>query len=132
MDEDYAIKPMNCPGSTAGVQAEDVVATGIFPIRMGELGQVHRHELSGSTSRTDESADCFTQDDAHIFMLPEQIKDEVIGVVKFIDDVYKMFGFTYHIELSTRPDDSMGNRRGMGNCENAHQRSHGEHRRTLS
>jgi len=78
-----------------------------LPVRMGELGQVHRHELSGALHglmrvRT------FTQDDAHIFMLPEQIKDEVIGVVKFIDDVYKMFDFKYHIELSTRPEDSMG------------------------
>ena len=88
-DEDYAIKPMNCPGSLL-VYKRKMWSYRDFPVRMGELGQVHRHELS------------------HIFMLPEQIKDEVIGVVKFIDDVYKMFGFTYHIELSTRPDDSMG------------------------
>ena len=104
--EDYAIKPMNCPGSLL-VYKRKMWSYRDFPIRMGELGQVHRHELSGALHglmrvRT------FTQDDAHIFMLPEQIKDEVIGVVKFIDDVYKMFGFTYHIELSTRPDDSMG------------------------
>ena len=105
-DEDYAIKPMNCPGSLL-VYKRKMWSYRDFPVRMGELGQVHRHELSGALHglmrvRT------FTQDDAHIFMLPEQIKDEVIGVVKFIDDVYKMFGFTYHIELSTRPDDSMG------------------------
>lgn len=104
--EDYAIKPMNCPGSLLAYKRK-MWSYRDFPIRMGELGQVHRHELSGALHglmrvRT------FTQDDAHIFMLPEQIKDEVIGVVKFIDDVYNMFGFTYHIELSTRPDDSMG------------------------
>ena len=105
-DTDFAIKPMNCPGSLL-VYKRKMWSYRDFPIRMGELGQVHRHELSGALHglmrvRT------FTQDDAHIFMLPEQIKDEVIGVVRFIDDVYKMFGFTYHIELSTRPDDSMG------------------------
>lgn len=104
--EDYAIKPMNCPGSLL-VYKRKMWSYRDFPIRMGELGQVHRHELSGALHglmrvRT------FTQDDAHIFMLPEQIRDEVIGVVKFIDDVYNMFGFTYHIELSTRPEDSMG------------------------
>lgn len=104
--EDYAIKPMNCPGSLLAYKRK-MWSYRDFPIRMGELGQVHRHELSGALHglmrvRT------FTQDDAHIFMLPEQIKDEVIGVVRFIDDVYNMFGFNYHIELSTRPDDSMG------------------------
>lgn len=104
--EDYAIKPMNCPGSVL-VYKRKMWSYRELPVRLGELGQVHRHELSGALHglmrvRT------FTQDDSHIFMLPEQIKDEVIGVVKFIDDVYKMFGFTYHIELSTRPDDSMG------------------------
>ena len=104
--EDYAIKPMTCPGSVL-VYKRKMWSYRELPVRLGELGQVHRHELSGALHglmrvRT------FTQDDSHIFMLPEQIKDEVIGVVKFIDDVYKMFGFTYHIELSTRPDDSMG------------------------
>ena len=104
--EDYAIKPMNCPGSLLAYKRK-MWSYRDFPIRMGELGQVHRHELSGALHglmrvRT------FTQDDAHIFMLPEQIKDEVIGVVRFIDDVYSMFGFNYHIELSTRPEDSMG------------------------
>ena len=105
-EEDYAIKPMNCPGSMLCYRRK-MWSYRDFPIRMGELGQVHRHELSGALHglmrvRT------FTQDDAHIFMLPEQIKDEIVGVVKFIDDVYNMFGFKYHIELSTRPEDSMG------------------------
>lgn len=105
-EEDYAIKPMNCPGSMLAYKRK-MYSYRDFPMRIGELGQVHRHELSGALHglmrvRT------FTQDDAHIFMLPEQIKDEIIGVVKFIDDVYTMFGFKYHIELSTRPDDSMG------------------------
>ena len=105
-DADFAVKPMNCPGSMLCYRRK-MWSYRDFPIRMGELGQVHRHELSGALQglmrvRT------FTQDDAHIFMLPEQIKDEVIGVVKFIDDVYNMFGFKYHIELSTRPEDSMG------------------------
>lgn len=105
-DEDYAIKPMNCPGSMLAYKRK-MWSYRELPVRMGELGQVHRHELSGALHglmrvRT------FTQDDAHIFMLPEQIKEEVIGVVKFIDDVYNMFGFKYHIELSTRPEDSMG------------------------
>lgn len=105
-DEDFAIKPMNCPGSMLAFKRK-MWSYRELPVRMGELGQVHRHELSGALHglmrvRT------FTQDDAHIFMLPEQIKDEVIGVVQFIDDVYKMFDFKYHIELSTRPEDSMG------------------------
>lgn len=103
---DYAIKPMNCPGSML-VYKRKMYSYRDFPIRMGELGQVHRHELSGALHglmrvRT------FTQDDAHIFMLPEQIKEEVAGVIDFIDYVYNLFGFTYHIELSTRPEDSMG------------------------
>ncbi len=105
-DGDYAIKPMNCPGSML-VYKRKLYSYRDFPIRMGELGQVHRHELSGALHglmrvRT------FTQDDAHIFMLKEQIKDEIIGVIDFIDYVYKLFGFPYHVELSTRPEDSMG------------------------
>lgn len=105
-DEDYAIKPMNCPGSMLAYKRK-MYSYRDFPIRMGELGQVHRHELSGALHglmrvRT------FTQDDAHIFMLPEQIKDEIVGVIDFIDYVYKMFGFNYHVELSTKPEDSMG------------------------
>ena len=105
-DEDYAIKPMNCPGAMLAYKRK-MWSYRELPVRMGELGQVHRHELSGALHglmrvRT------FTQDDAHICMLPEQVRDEVVGVVKFIDDVYNMFGFKYHIELSTRPEDSMG------------------------
>ncbi len=105
-DADYAIKPMNCPGSMLAYKRK-MWSYRDLPLRIGELGQVHRHELSGALHglmrvRT------FTQDDAHIFMLPEQIKDEIVGVAKFIDDVYSMFGFKYHIELSTRPEDSMG------------------------
>ncbi|WP_312354906.1 threonine--tRNA ligase, partial [Aminipila sp.] len=115
--EDFAIKPMNCPGSMLAYKRK-MYSYRDFPIRMGELGQVHRHELSGALHglmrvRT------FTQDDAHIFMLPEQIKDELIGVVTFIDDVYKMFGFKYHIELSTRPEDSMGTDEEWNTAENA-------------
>lgn len=101
--ETYAIKPMNCPGSVL-VYNRKLHSYRDFPIRVGELGQVHRHELSGALHglfrvRT------FTQDDAHIFMLPEQIKDEIKGVIDFIDYVYNMFGFKYHIELSTRPEE---------------------------
>ncbi|MGN0710304.1 MAG: threonine--tRNA ligase [Anaerovoracaceae bacterium] len=115
--DDYAIKPMNCPGSMLAYRRK-MWSYRDFPIRMGELGQVHRHELSGALHglmrvRT------FTQDDAHIFMLPEQIKDEIIGVVKFIDDVYSMFGFKYHIELSTRPEDSMGTDEEWNTAEDA-------------
>ena len=105
-DEDYAIKPMNCPGSMLAYKRK-MHSYRDLPIRLAEMGQVHRHELSGALHglmrvRT------FTQDDAHIFMLPEQVKDEILGVVNFIDDVYTLFGFKYHVELSTRPEDSMG------------------------
>lgn len=104
--EDYAIKPMNCPGSMLAYKRK-MHSYRDLPIRLAEMGQVHRHELSGALHglmrvRT------FTQDDAHIFMLPEQVKDEILGVVNFIDDVYTLFGFKYHVELSTRPEDSMG------------------------
>ena len=104
--EDYAIKPMNCPGSMLAYKRK-MHSYRDLPIRLAEMGQVHRHELSGALHglmrvRT------FTQDDAHIFMLPEQVKDEILGVVNFIDDVYTLFGFKYHVELSTRPKDSMG------------------------
>ena len=83
------------------------VPTGDLPIRMGELGIVHRHEKSGQMHGL-MRVRCFTQDDAHIFMTPEQVKDEIKGVATLIDEVYKMFGFKYHVELSTRPEDSMG------------------------
>ena len=105
-DEDYAIKPMNCPGGIL-VYKTKMHSYRDLPLRMGELGLVHRHELSGALHGLMRVRN-FTQDDAHIFMTKEQIKDEVKGVVQLIDKVYKQFGFTYHIELSTRPEDSMG------------------------
>ncbi|WP_026477061.1 threonine--tRNA ligase [Alkaliphilus transvaalensis] len=105
-DSRYAVKPMNCPGAILSYKRK-MYSYRDFPIRMGELGLVHRHELSGALHGL-MRVRCFTQDDAHIFMLPEQIKDEIIGVIDFVDHVYKIFGFKYHIELSTRPEDSMG------------------------
>lgn len=104
--EDYAIKPMNCPGGIL-VYNTKMHSYKDLPLRMGELGLVHRHELSGALHGL-MRVRCFTQDDAHIFMTREQIKDEIKGVVKLIDKVYNTFGFEYHIELSTKPDDSMG------------------------
>lgn len=105
-DAEYAIKPMNCPGAMLTYKRK-LYSYRDFPIRLAELGQVHRHELHGALHglmrvRT------FTQDDAHIFMTPDIVKDEIKDVVSFIDDVYSLFGFKYHIELSTRPEDSMG------------------------
>ncbi len=104
--QDYAIKPMNCPGGVL-VYASQPRSYRDLPLRMGELGLVHRHEKSGQLHGL-MRVRCFTQDDAHIFMTPEQIKDEIMGVAKLIDQVYKLFGFKYHVELSTRPEDSMG------------------------
>ncbi len=105
-DEDYAIKPMNCPGGML-VYKTQMHSYKDLPLRMGELGLVHRHELSGALHGL-MRVRCFTQDDAHIFMTREQIKDEIKNVVRLIDGVYNTFGFEYHIELSTRPEDSMG------------------------
>ena len=105
-EEDFAIKPMNCPGGILVYESEPRSYRDL-PIRMGELGLVHRHEKSGQLHGL-MRVRCFTQDDAHIFMMPEQIKDEIKGVVKLIDEVYSLFGFKYHVELSTRPEDSMG------------------------
>lgn len=105
-DEDYAIKPMNCPGGML-VYKRSLHSYRDLPIRMGELGLVHRHELSGALHGL-MRVRCFTQDDAHIFMTPEQIESEIIGVVKLIDKFYKVFGFKYSVELSTRPQDFMG------------------------
>ncbi|WP_432629187.1 threonine--tRNA ligase [Brotaphodocola sp.] len=104
--EDYAIKPMNCPGGVL-VYASEPRSYRDLPLRMGELGLVHRHEKSGQLHGL-MRVRCFTQDDAHIFMTPEQIKDEIKGVANLIDSVYKLFGFKYYVELSTRPEDSMG------------------------
>ena len=105
-DEDYAIKPMNCPGGML-VYKTQMHSYKDLPLRMGELGLVHRHELSGALHGL-MRVRCFTQDDAHIFMTREQIKDEIKNVVRLIDSVYNTFGFEYHIELSTRPEDSIG------------------------
>ena len=103
---DYAIKPMNCPGGMLVYKSQPRSYRDL-PIRMGELGLVHRHEKSGQLHGL-MRVRCFTQDDAHIFMTQEQITDEIKGVVRLIDEVYSLFGFKYHVELSTRPEDSMG------------------------
>jgi len=105
-NEDYAIKPMNCPGSILAYKRK-LWSYKELPVRYAELGQCHRHELSGALHglmrvRT------FVQDDAHIFMLLEQTREEVTKVIQLFDDIYKMFNLPYHIELSTRPEDSMG------------------------
>lgn len=105
-EEDFAIKPMNCPGGMLVYQTK-MRSYKDFPIRMGEIGRVHRHELSGALHGL-MRVRAFTQDDAHIFMLPEQIKDEIKGVVNLIDKIYKTFGFSYHLELSTRPEKFLG------------------------
>ena len=105
-DTDFAIKPMNCPGGMLVYQTQPRSYRDL-PLRMGELGVVHRHELSGALHGL-MRVRCFTQDDAHIFMTPDQIKDEIKGVVQLIDKVYSLFGFEYHIELSTMPEDHMG------------------------
>lgn len=105
-DTDFAVKPMNCPGGIL-VYKTKMHSYKELPLRMGELGLVHRHELSGALHGL-MRVRCFTQDDAHIFMTREQIKDEIKGVVSLIDKVYSTFGFAYHIELSTQPEDSMG------------------------
>lgn len=104
--EDCAVKPMNCPGGTL-VYKNSPHSYKDLPIRMGELGIVHRHEKSGQLHGL-MRVRCFTQDDAHIFMTPEQITEEIKGVVRLIDEVYSLFGFKYHVELSTRPENSMG------------------------
>jgi threonyl-tRNA synthetase len=105
-DAEFAVKPMNCPGGIL-VFKRKLHSYRDLPQRMGELGLVHRHELSGALHGL-MRVRCFTQDDAHIFMTPDQIKDEVIGVIKLIDEFYKTFGFKYHVELSTRPEKSIG------------------------
>ena len=105
-ETDFAIKPMNCPGGVLVYKSEPRSYKDL-PLRLGELGLVHRHEKSGQLHGL-MRVRCFTQDDAHIFMTPEQIKDEIKGVAKLINEVYTLFGFKYHVELSTRPEDSMG------------------------
>ena len=104
--EDYAIKPMNCPGGMLVYKSEPHSYRDL-PLRVGELGLVHRHELSGALHGLFRVR-CFTQDDAHIFMTWEQMKDEIKNVVRLFDEVYSLFGLPYEIELSTMPDDHMG------------------------
>ncbi len=105
-DEIYCIKPMNCPGGVMVYKSQPHSYRDL-PMRVGELGLVHRHELKGTLHGLFRVR-CFTQDDAHIFMTRDQITDEIIGVVNLIDEVYKKFGFKYSVELSTRPENSMG------------------------
>ena len=116
-DEVYCIKPMNCPGSTLVYRTEPRSYRDL-PIRYGELGLVHRHEKSGTLHGLFRVR-CFTQDDAHIYMTPEMIESEIEGVVRLIDEVYSKFGFKYHVELSTRPEDSMGSDEDWENATNA-------------
>ncbi len=105
-DQIYCLKPMNCPGGIL-VYKRKAWSYRELPLRMGELGIVHRHELSGAMHGL-MRVRCFTQDDAHLFITPEMIKDEVIGIHRMEDHMYNMFGFKYHVELSTRPENSMG------------------------
>ncbi|MFT4144446.1 MAG: threonine--tRNA ligase [Mobilitalea sp.] len=105
-DVDFAIKPMNCPGGML-VYKMQPHSYKELPIRMGELGLVHRHEKSGALHGL-MRVRCFTQDDAHIFMMREQVTEEIKGVVRLIDEFYQKFGFNYHVELSTRPEKSIG------------------------
>lgn len=105
-DEGYAVKPMNCPGGML-LYKRKMHSYRELPLRLAELGLVHRHELSGVLHGL-MRVRCFTQDDAHIFMLPSQITEEIIGVIDLVDYFYKIFGFNYRVELSTRPENSMG------------------------
>ena len=104
--DDYAIKPMNCPGGMLVYKSQSHSYREL-PLRMGELGLVHRHELSGALHGL-MRVRCFSQDDAHFFMTPDQIEDEIFGVINMATHLYDTFGFKYHVELSTRPEDSMG------------------------
>lgn len=113
----FAVKPMNCPGGIL-IYKNSPHSYRDLPLRIGELGLVHRHEKSGELGGL-MRVRCFTQDDAHIFMTPSQIKDEIKNVVALIDKVYKLFGFTYHVELSTRPENSMGSDEDWDNATNA-------------
>ena len=110
--EDYAIKPMNCPGGMLVYKSEPHSYRDL-PLRVGELGLVHRHELSGALHGLFRVR-CFTQDDAHIFMTWEQMKDEIKNVVRLFDEVYSVFGLRYEIEVSTMPEDHMGDVEGLG------------------
>ena len=115
-DEPYCIKPMNCPGSTI-VFASESRSYRDLPLRLGEFGIVHRHERSGTLHGLFRVR-CFTPDDSHLYVTPEQIESEITNVVRIIDKVYKQFGFKYHVELSTRPEDSMGSDEDWENATN--------------
>lgn len=116
-EQDFALKPMNCPGGML-VYKSKMHSYKDLPIRMGELGLVHRHEKAGQLNGLFRVR-CFTQDDAHIFCLPEQIESEIIDLMHLINQVYSLFGFTYTVELSTRPEDSMGSDEDWTTAENA-------------
>lgn len=116
-NKEFALKPMNCPGCML-IYKSETHSYRDLPLRVGELGRVHRHELSGALHGL-MRVRAFTQDDAHIFMLPEQIKSEILGVVKLIDEVYGTLGFKYNVELSTRPEDSMGSDEEWNMAENS-------------
>ena len=116
-DVDFGIKPMNCPGGML-VYKNKMHSYRDLPIRMGELGLVHRHEKSGELNGLFRVR-CFTQDDAHIFCTPSQIESEIVRLMKLINEVYSIFGFNYTVELSTRPEDSMGSDEAWEMAENA-------------
>ena len=116
-EQDFALKPKNCPGGML-VYKSKMHSYKDLPIRMGELGLVHRHEKSGQLNGLFRVR-CFTQDDAHIFCLPEQIESEIINLMHLINQVYSLFGFTYTVELSTRPENSMGSDEEWATAENA-------------
>ena len=116
-EQAYAIKPMNCPGGIL-VYKNRPHSYREFPLRMAELGLVHRHELSGVLHGL-MRVRSFTQDDAHIFLLPEQIKDEIINVIELTDYLYRVFGFDYHVELSTKPEKAMGSEEDWENATQA-------------
>ncbi len=105
-DKEFAIKPMNCPGGVT-LYKQQMVSYKDFPLKLAEIGHVHRHELSGALNGL-LRVRAFTQDDAHIFLLPEQITDEIKSLMRLVDEIYSRFGFEYKVELSTRPDDFMG------------------------
>lgn len=116
-EADYAVKPMNCPGGML-VYKQHLHSYKELPIRAGELGLVHRHELSGALHGLFRVR-CFTQDDAHIFMMESQIKDEIQNVIRLFDEVYATFGLKYHAELSTRPENAMGSQETWDRTTNA-------------